>query len=457
MTVTGCTPGTAAKSTRPAAAPPPSTATSAISFAEPVPDSSQAKPATTNASATSRRDRPASFGDTAVQAPPAKATPAPATMTALGGNDGLLARIEADYPVRRVGREAQVVRHDERGAPRSVAPKKLGEGVLALGIHPARRLVEHEQIRVGDEHRSQRHALPLAAREVSWMPLVVADEADRPERDARPLQVAADAERHLFVDALRDDVAARILAQVSGASTAGELAALGLEQTGRELRERRLAGPVRAGQRNHFAALELEARGPDAAVVPVAVRNIVQDEHGARRDRSLVSIRRWQPQVGRPILGEPLERLLARRVQQQPPPLEEEHAIAMLQRKRRPLLRHDHRCVEVGEQLQQPLSRVRIQLRRWLVEQQQLRAECERRRETDTLELAGGELRRTARRQLADSDGAERLSRSPRDLGRQNPHVLEPELDLVLDLREDHLILRVLEDAGDGARELARA
>ena len=86
----------------------------------------------------------------------------------------------------------------------------------------------------------------------------------------------------------------------------------------------------------------------------------------------------------------------------------------MLERKRRPLLRNHHRRLEVGEQLQQPLSRVRIQLRRWLVEQQQLRAECERRREADALELAGGDLRRTARRERADPHGLERFARAPR-------------------------------------------
>jgi hypothetical protein len=46
-------------------------------------------------------------------------------------------------------------------------------------------------------------------------------------------------------------------------------------------------------------------------------------------------------QVGRPLLGEPLEGFVVRRVEEQAAALEEQHAIAALERERRTLLRHD--------------------------------------------------------------------------------------------------------------------
>src|SRR3990172_3403696 len=71
----------AAKSTRPAAATPPSVATIATSFAEPGPDSSHAAPATTIAAATRRSARLALPGSSAAQAPAPK-TPSAASRSA---------------------------------------------------------------------------------------------------------------------------------------------------------------------------------------------------------------------------------------------------------------------------------------------------------------------------------------------------------------------------------------
>src|SRR5215210_1312424 len=56
--------------------------------------------------------------------------------------------------------------------------------------------------------------------------------------------------------------------------------------------------------------------------------------------------------------------------------------------------------------------------------------------------------------------GTQRLESFERpavDLVRRHAHVLEPEGDLVLDAREDDLVLRILEHGRDGSRELARA
>ena len=50
--------------------------------------------------------------------------------------------------------------------------------------------------------------------------------------------------------------------------------------------------------------------------------------------------------------------------------------------------------------------------------------------------------------------GSERLARAGLDLRRRHADVLEPELHLRLDAREDNLVLGVLEEGSDRAREL---
>ena len=110
ITVTGCTPGTAAKRTRPAAAAAPSVAINASSLAESGPRSRQATPAASNANATSSSDRPSCERSTAAHTAAAKAAP-PATKSAALDKECFLP--ECDRPVGHDARELLVVRDDE--------------------------------------------------------------------------------------------------------------------------------------------------------------------------------------------------------------------------------------------------------------------------------------------------------------------------------------------------------
>src|SRR6266576_5612642 len=83
MTVTGCTPGIAAKRTRPAAAAAPSVAIRASSFAEPGLRSSQATPAARSAKATSKTGKPAWERSSAVHTAAANAVSAAVTSAVL--------------------------------------------------------------------------------------------------------------------------------------------------------------------------------------------------------------------------------------------------------------------------------------------------------------------------------------------------------------------------------------
>ena len=98
-------------------------------------------------------------------------------------------------------------------------------------------------------------------------------------------------------------------------------------------------------------------------------------------------------EVGGPVAREPGERVLSRRVQHDPALLEEEDAIADLERPRWPLLREDDGHAETGGQPDERVRGLGIELGGRLVEQEQLRLEGERGRQADALQLAGGELR----------------------------------------------------------------
>src|SRR4051794_20140257 len=100
ITVTGWTPGTAAKRTRPAAAAAPSVATSAISRADDGPVSIHATTATTSAAATSSSASAVSCGSSAAQRPAANAAAAAARPTSLG-NAYLLDAVVFRVPERR--------------------------------------------------------------------------------------------------------------------------------------------------------------------------------------------------------------------------------------------------------------------------------------------------------------------------------------------------------------------
>src|SRR5262245_13151476 len=194
MTVTGWTSGIGANRTRPAAAMPASVATSATSRVDDGPASSHAKPAPTMAAAASRTATRPRAGSSAAQAAAAIATPL-AARTHLDAMEPSLTR-QAEPAI---GRERRVVGDDEeRDAAGRALRDPRAELRLPLGIDPAGRLVEHEEPRLDDRHRSQPEPLALAAREVARMPVAEGSETESLERDARACAVAADAECHFL-------------------------------------------------------------------------------------------------------------------------------------------------------------------------------------------------------------------------------------------------------------------
>ena len=116
------------------------------------------------------------------------------------------------------------------------------------------------------------------------------------------------------------------------------------------------------------------------------------------------------------------------------------------------------RAAERGREVEQRLRSLGVELRGRLVEQEEPRTKNERRCNTDTLELAGGELVGLPAGEMLGAHPPERLEGANRDLERRHAEVLEPELELVLDAGHHDLVLRVLEDGGDRpARSLGRA
>src|SRR5712691_1672534 len=183
--VTGCTSGTGASSTRPAAAAAASVAITAISFAESGPPSSHAAAPARSAAAA----RKSASADRCV----AKATPADASspIRKTLRMHRLPLRLEHDLAVGHEARERAVVRDDERGPPRRLVAQQRGELLLALWVDAARRLVEHEHVRLCDEHGGKREPLALSGREVARVTRLRACEADRGEHPARAQQVGA--------------------------------------------------------------------------------------------------------------------------------------------------------------------------------------------------------------------------------------------------------------------------
>ncbi len=101
-------------------------------------------------------------------------------------------------------------------------------------------------------------------------------EPDFAERRTRPATVAADRERDLVLDAIRDQVAPRVLRQVARASTALHGSVLCREQSRRDLRQGRLADPVRAGERDDLPTAKRERDAVQHRLVAVAVGDVLQ-------------------------------------------------------------------------------------------------------------------------------------------------------------------------------------
>ena len=159
-------------------------------------------------------------------------------------------------------------------AVRGLAPQDLGQLALARRVDAPGRLVEDEDVRLGDEHAGEREPLPLAAREIARVAPLEAGQPDPGERLARADEIAADGERRLALGALGDEVATGILRQVADASLTLDVACFGLQQSRDDLRERRLADAVAARQRDDLAAPELERRAVESPRGAVRVAHV---------------------------------------------------------------------------------------------------------------------------------------------------------------------------------------
>src|SRR5205823_2007471 len=126
---------------------------------------------------------------------------------ASNGNAHLPLETEASVHGKRM-----VVRRDHnRRTCVGAGEEPIADRSLAVGIDPARGLVEDEQIRIGDGDGRQPQTLPLPARQIAGMTLDGPAEAQRVQRRTRPAGVATDTERYLVERPLLDEVPARIL------------------------------------------------------------------------------------------------------------------------------------------------------------------------------------------------------------------------------------------------------
>ncbi len=253
------------------------------------------------------------------------------------------------------------------------------------------------------------------------------------------------AERDLLQRRLVHEIAAGVLRQVRRAAETHDTARARLEQTARELRDRRLADPVRPDERDDLAA---------------ANRQRLLHEH--RRSAGVGERHRLEADdvvLPAPWLRHLVRRLGPRRGQvvDNASVLEEHDAVRMGKRQLRPLFRNDHREPVRTRVLEERLRGVAIELRRRLVQQQQLRLERERGRKAHALQLAAGQLGDRALGQMFRTDDRQRLEHARLDLARRHAEVLQPERDLGRDAREDHLVLGILKERRDRSGELGGA
>ena len=159
-----------------------------------------------------------------------------------------------------------------------------------------------------------------------------------------------------------------------------------------------------------------------------------------------------------PVRGrQKVERLVAGRVEPDPALVDEEHAVAALERQRGPLLREEDRRAELAGEVEELFGALRIELRGRLVEQEQRGLEGEHRGEAHSLELPGGQRLGSALGQPLAPNLGERGVHARPDLTRRRADVLEAEGDLVRDRPEDDLVLGILEERRNLACEVGRA
>ena len=262
ITVTGCTLGIGAKRTRPAAARPPRVATSVRSRADIVPPSSQAKPATSTATAASSVASPPRAGSSAAHAASASAAAArePATLDANASAPREACVPESTQsPIRRcAGRSRSWVATSTAFPDAAYSCSQAPSSAFRSGSRP--RVGSSRMSRSGSatatDASASRSRSPLE-RSRGWRPAAHA-EPDAVERGASPLFIPVHGERDLLERRLLDEVAARILREVAGATAQLDRPGLRLDQAGGDPRQRGLSGPVRPFERDDLAAAQLE-------------------------------------------------------------------------------------------------------------------------------------------------------------------------------------------------------
>ena len=336
------------------------------------------------------------------------------------------------------------MRDDERRARRRLRAEQRGELALALRVDAARRLVEHEQVGLDGEHGGDREALALAAREVARVPVGERGQVELLER--APRARLAGGERDLGEHRLGDEVAAGILRQVRGAAEADDAA-----------RRPARAAPPRASRASSCRRRSgRRARRPRRAAATSDSSTSTGGPPGyaneTRSSRTTSSPPRAMPRRGARRLGPRRRQLVG-----DAPVAQEDDAVGERERQLGPLLGDDDRAAVRARVLEERLGGVAVELRRRLVEQQQLRLERERRREADALQLAARELRDGTLREVLGTDRGKRRERARHDLRRRRAEVLEPERHLGEHARQHDLVLGLLEQRRDRAGELGRA
>ena len=316
ITVTGWTLGIGAKSTRPAAARPPSVATSVRSRAETVPPSSHANPATRTATAASSVAIPPRAGSSAAQAASASAA------AAARAGDPRRQRAPPEEPL-------VFLKHKVRSAG---APAARGRGSRRRPPSPTRRTPRATRRarafrsgstpRVGSSRmstsgsatataaRASRSRSPLE-RSRGWRP-AAQPSPTRSSAAPSPLFIPVHGERDLVEHRLPDEVTARILREIAGAPSHLDRARLRLEQAGGDPRERRLAGAVRPLEHDDLAAADVEVDALEHRHrLPVGERDAAKRKRDLARES--LCFRNTSGRPARALRRQPLERLGARR------------------------------------------------------------------------------------------------------------------------------------------------
>ena len=174
-------------------------------------------------------------------------------------------------------------------------------------------------------------------------------------------------------------------------------------------------GPLR---RDDLAASDLQLDPVEDGRPSESEANVVHMENNVLQ--RLAVVRRLgvlKRHVCRAVFGEPCARLVDGSVEDKTATIHEEHALRKLERPLDALLGEHEGTPEGVQHLEERLRAGRVELRRRLVEQQQVRMHRQSRGQANALELASRELRGPPRGQRQRPYGGERPFDPSSDLG----------------------------------------